>query len=1132
MGYEEVETVLPVDFVTRPDPAPAVSELGQDSGMASEVPANHSDKSKKKRSGKTIVSLWRENRKKSRSRKSKKKSGTQSASDDENVSSSTANKKSKSKSKSRKSGGFRFLRTIRSVDSNATVVASNTTKSKHVNESTADADVKLEMPAADTSLPTVEEGRHSPTTSAGTYSSGDNSCGEDKAKTQPHEYTEATELSVEVGDESDQFAMQIPSTPSRELEQKEKDESVRTPASPTKSLFSIIKNSRSFGGTESKHAVATAAPATSPAAPLELPHLSALSSDGGASVRTSRSNKSTKSDKSKKSTKSNIKKSMSKDDANSMALVIAKDNEQDATDVPDAANTNSEALAVVDHTSSAKWVKNVSISIGGYNTSFTVSDPMANLADAVKDAIDVVSGDANLCQQAKELDGIHTKDDDEEDERDYDYNPTRLFAFIQQRAWPMALTQLQHHPHEAKVWVFRKAKPEKAPNVHDADENKEALTVQHSSLVVHDGREMVKFRWRLLPLHAAIVLGAPSEIIQEIIRAYPDGAKKSDERGSLPVHLAASRLDVDPEGEKVVLQLFGAHPDSIAIQDRKGRTPVELAKLARSRKEIKEQRKINACNSIGSQIVTEMPLSEQLKLADNASEDTQVEDDDNMSVKSSLSGRFQLMLRKSKSTDTAAFQKNRNKKKKKEQGGDDIAGLSRAKSMDRGCENESVADDATIAESLGPGFAFLKTSKSQEARECAAPPEGDAEREPSEEESLVTISKEYQLPTMAPRNADESALNISLPMSFSMGDDISVPVSMEERTPSTSSQKSSPKSHKSVTIHEELNVDHQAEMIQEMIEEKEENEGLLVLLEKAAENAGRRGMDVSEFLNVLKDEWVTDVEALRRLDGRTLDELLPLMLSRELQRLIHHADSIDNKFLEDRGRGRSPSKTKIKKRSTRRIKKSPSTRGHHHHEMPPPDGSLAPICEDGENSHLTPDNDVSETKDDKNGQDECAADPTKEQEEDDDNSFEEDNLILTASKEDLEIRHRHAALIAEARKAFPTRASLEDCINLRREEVEAAVNSGFDVDKATLARAALADDEIRKLLPLRLILPTCADLVEMVQVLETHKENAGRDLKLDELLELKSEIEEVQGQIDLERKYLAAKRPKGILRKT
>ena len=89
-----------------------------------------------------------------------------------------------------------------------------------------------------------------------------------------------------------------------------------------------------------------------------------------------------------------------------------------------------------------------------------------------------------------------------------------------------------------------------------------------------------------LPLHAAIVLGAPTEIIQDIIRAYPNAAKKTDERGSLPVHLATSRLDVDPEGDKVVLQLFGAYPESMERMDRKGRTPLELAKLALARNEI------------------------------------------------------------------------------------------------------------------------------------------------------------------------------------------------------------------------------------------------------------------------------------------------------------------------------------------------------------------------------------------------------------------------------------------------------------------------------------------------------------------------------------------------------------------
>merc|ERR1712032_784223 len=118
-----------------------------------------------------------------------------------------------------------------------------------------------------------------------------------------------------------------------------------------------------------------------------------------------------------------------------------------------------------------------------------------------------------------------------------------------------------------------------------------------------------------------------------------------------------------------------------------------------------------------------------------------------------------------------------------------------------------------------------------------------------------------------------------------------------------------------------------------LVEEFESvNEGLRNLLEKAVENAGRAGMDVTEFVRALENEWVTDVEALRRLDGDTLDDLLPLMLSRELQRLINHADSIDSKFLKEGSkavqstatRGRSPKKStkkKKKKRSHRRAKK-------------------------------------------------------------------------------------------------------------------------------------------------------------------------------------------------------------------
>ena len=84
------------------------------------------------------------------------------------------------------------------------------------------------------------------------------------------------------------------------------------------------------------------------------------------------------------------------------------------------------------------------------------------------------------------------------------------------------------------------------------------------------------------------MLGAPTKIIQDVIQAYPNAAKKTDERdrGSLPVHLAASLLDVNPKGEKVVLQLFGAYPDSIDLKHRKGRTAPELDKLTCAHKDI------------------------------------------------------------------------------------------------------------------------------------------------------------------------------------------------------------------------------------------------------------------------------------------------------------------------------------------------------------------------------------------------------------------------------------------------------------------------------------------------------------------------------------------------------------------
>ncbi|KAL7552445.1 hypothetical protein ACHAWF_015694 [Thalassiosira exigua] len=1335
MGYEEVETVLPADFKARPDPKPAKNVPEQAAAPApapkakeeehllsgSELESDAEDagcagkrrkRKKKKRVGRStgrqsLLGRWRAHRSRSKSRSK----GSLESED-------TAGKEAKAKQAKSKSKKLSF-RTIRKVDSNATEVRSNTTKTKEDKDgedntvaATAEGATPAEAKeATEPALPTVREGSPANTTVTA-LTDGEKDA--DKKEEAPAKKEEALPLPVkepqetvpekapmtagldgifiEVGDENEQVAVVVESPFNRQPSAEAKEEIPEVQAAlsnvsaksnrSTKSTKSTVSNKsgrsiRSLKGIR-KSKDPPAKEATEPAeekAEEDPPAATAPDADEGdaASVRSSTSQKSNRSTSSKRSLRG-LKKSKSKDEPAAAETAPQdgsdKENIQDPPDA-EAKAADTDALAVpsdqLPMETNAKWVKKVSLSIGGYKTSFQFSDPMANLADAVNDALDVMGGDEkNLVKQAQALDSTslsQSKSEEvmgnteaepaqlgngepEDEERDYDEDPTRLFMYLQQRTWGLALTQLQKHPEEASVWVYRKARVEKAPDAHDADHESKAgaIVVQHTALVVRDGNEPPKYRWKLLPLHAAIVLGAPTEIIQDIIRAYPAAARQADERGSLPVHLAASRLDVDPEGEKVVLQLFGAYPDSIEAQDRKGRTPPELAKLARARKEIEEQRKNDArsvVSSVGQEasqfaptIVTEKASAATDKCtvvtekADGG--DAEGDDDaDDRSVRSSISGKFKGMLRKAKSTDTADIRKKKRKSKKS----DESPGIKPSKSVDQGGV-EKVADDASIAESLGPGFSFVKTSKSQEVRDAV--PCKDEEEEKEEKELLVAVKKAivggaYRIPEAAPSDT-ESYRSIPLPKSFSMTDDSSVcsiksnrsnrsvrslrsasksptpvispkasddtasskakdsatpagatpkdmamPASMAPQPPASAlsplaqcppaapmpplamsppvapASSSSSSSTKSVKISEEPQI-HEMDSDELPGDDAKVNEGLTALLEKAAENAGRSDVNVAPFVKTLEEEWVTDVEALRRLDGETLDEMLPLMLSREVQRIIHQADSIDAKYLKDNAthqRGRSPkksSKKKKKKRSYRKAKKRP-----HYRPVAPPhtDGPLTPIDEDEDESTPSSPEDSPNSIEESPGAASSASEPSivteaarsvvsranqnklevpddddtdEEEEEEDEEEYEDNSISHSASIEDLEIRKLHANLIADARKKFPTREALEDSIRERQAEVEAAVNSGFDVEKQALARAALADDEVRKLLPLRLILPTVADLSEMISVLQIHKEDAMRALDMEQARGVQGEIDELKEQIDREERYLLKKK--------
>ncbi|KAL7519381.1 hypothetical protein ACHAWX_004143 [Stephanocyclus meneghinianus] len=127
-------------------------------------------------------------------------------------------------------------------------------------------------------------------------------------------------------------------------------------------------------------------------------------------------------------------------------------------------------------------------------------------------------------------------------ECDYDTNPTELYLAVQKKDWEAAATIAAEFPHEASTWVSRKES---------------------------DG----KLRWRLLPLHAAIIFKAPAKAVGALLCAFAHGAACKDDQGMLPLHLAFR----NGCSEEVVSLLLIAYPQSVDVQDRKGRTPMVLA---------------------------------------------------------------------------------------------------------------------------------------------------------------------------------------------------------------------------------------------------------------------------------------------------------------------------------------------------------------------------------------------------------------------------------------------------------------------------------------------------------------------------------------------------------------------------
>ena len=149
--------------------------------------------------------------------------------------------------------------------------------------------------------------------------------------------------------------------------------------------------------------------------------------------------------------------------------------------------------------------------------------------------------------ESKSDDTEEKEKDDETEDRDFDKNPTVLYALVQKKLWKETIARAKKSPEEARAFICRREK---------------------------DGR----IRWRLLPLHAAIVFKAPEDVVETLLTAFPKAAEAKDDQGMLPLHLAFR----NGASEVAVNLLLLACPQSVDIPDRKNRVPLTLAKAASS----------------------------------------------------------------------------------------------------------------------------------------------------------------------------------------------------------------------------------------------------------------------------------------------------------------------------------------------------------------------------------------------------------------------------------------------------------------------------------------------------------------------------------------------------------------------
>ena len=131
-------------------------------------------------------------------------------------------------------------------------------------------------------------------------------------------------------------------------------------------------------------------------------------------------------------------------------------------------------------------------------------------------------------------------------EVDYDTSPTDLFQALEARQFSYA--------NEMFLQVYKKF-------------NKDCKTW----VVARGLTKNAQLRFRALPLHAALVFGAPDDMVMKILNAYPNATRGRDVKGRLPIHLAFEHN----ASEEVVASIIEVFPRGFFATDKKDKSPLD-----------------------------------------------------------------------------------------------------------------------------------------------------------------------------------------------------------------------------------------------------------------------------------------------------------------------------------------------------------------------------------------------------------------------------------------------------------------------------------------------------------------------------------------------------------------------------